>query len=837
MSDEISSDDIEIIQDFIQESHDMIEQLEPTIIELGDSCKGGACWEILDCSHSDCERHGKNLDFPCWLHMGFIAEGNKSCPYAESEQECLDCDAFKASNGDGETMNAIFRLFHSMKGSAGFLEMLQISTTAHAAENLLDLIRSGKIKMETEHVDLLCRACDFAKEALEYVESNYNDQGLETQANEVTSLLKKAIEVSQEKANKFEAEVTASDSGESEKIATNSDNDEENEDLLVEITPEMIAAFVQEADELLAGLEQGLLTWEETLDNEDIVAELFRNIHSFKGNCGFFQYAELERLSHLMETVLDSAKSGANIKDNNPVELLLKLVDVLKAGIADISNGGEGRIEKLDTHINSLRELLTKLEISPQTYEEEPRVGELLVEKGLVDTDTVAEALETQKKPVGEILVDMGSVTADQVQDVLSEQKVIKQKKEAKQPPKKTKKNNAQRQDIRVDLTKLDALINLIGELVIAENMVIHNPDLEGMELENFQKSGQHMGKIIRDLQEMAMIIRMLPVTGLFRRMIRLVHDISAKSGKKVDLQLYGEETEVDKTVIETITDPLVHLLRNSLDHGLESPEERLAAGKPEKGVINLSASHEEGEVWITIQDDGRGLSRDKLLEKAISKGMIQGDGSDMSDKAVFNLIFLAGFSTADKVTDISGRGVGMDVVRQNLEKIKGKIEISSRLGEGTKVILRIPLTLAIIEGMLIRVGDTKCILPLLAIREIFCPDPDTITVTPDGMELVNVRGEFFPILRMHGVINNQSALQNLQDGILVLVEHQDSRVCLFVNEILGQQQTVIKGLSSYLGEVSGASGCTILGNGEVCLILDVGSLTELVDSSEEKAA
>ena len=383
----------------------------------------------------------------------------------------------------------------------------------------------------------------------------------------------------------------------------------------------------------------------------------------------------------------------------------------------------------------------------------------------------------------------------------------------------------------------MDSLINLIGELVIAENMVVNNPDLAGLELENFGKASQHMSKIIRDLQEMAMVIRMIPVSGLFRRMIRLVHDLSAKGGKKVDLQLTGDETEVDKTVIETITDPLVHLLRNSLDHGLESPEDRLKNGKPEKGVLKLSARHEEGEVWITLEDDGWGIDRDKLLAKAISKGLVQGDGSDMSDKAVYSLIFAPGLSTAEKITDISGRGVGMDVVRKNLEKIKGKIDVNSAKGKGTKVTLRIPLTMAIIEGMLIRVGDARCILPLLSIREIFCPELDAVTVTPDGLELVKVRGEFFSVVRLAAVLNNQTGTNKLNEGVVVLVEHQDSKICLFIDEILGQQQTVIKGLSEYLGDARCVSGCTILGDGRVCLILDVGTLVEMEGKVIEEAS
>jgi two-component system chemotaxis sensor kinase CheA len=315
--------------------------------------------------------------------------------------------------------------------------------------------------------------------------------------------------------------------------------------------------------------------------------------------------------------------------------------------------------------------------------------------------------------------------------------------------------------------------------------------------------------------------------------MIRLVHDLANKSGKKIELKLFGEETEVDKTVIEMITDPLVHLLRNSMDHGLEPPAERRAAGKTEKGTIELSARHEEGEVWITIEDDGRGLNREKILSKAREKGMITGDGAELSDKMVYSLIFQPGFSTADRITDISGRGVGMDVVKQNLEKIKGRIDVLSRAGRGTSINLRIPLTLGIIDGMLIRSGRVKCIVPLLAVREIFCPEANLITVTPECGEIVRVRGSFLPILRLHEIIKIEPDSTLLEDGVLIILEHQENRVCLFVDEILGQQQTVIKGLPHYLGQVRAASGCTILGDGEVCIILDVGNLVTMKEPEE----
>jgi len=753
MTDDLSSDQIEIIVDFVQESQDMIEQLEPTIIELG-------------------------------------------------------------QDADPDTINAVFRLFHSMKGSAGFLEFNHITNVAHSAENLLDMVRSGNLELKPEHVNLLCEACDFSKEALEHVSGTYSDEAMAEQAAEMVEKLKNIMNQDTPDASESETEEDSETKGSAETPAQEQHTPEE-EDFTLDITDEMVERYIQEAEELLESAEEGLLEWEKDPSNTETLGMIFRNIHSFKGNSGFFGYVNLEKLSHNIENILDIIKNGGHFGTDNPYEVLLNAVDALKDSVSSLaSHGGKDHVEDLEHHINALQELPA------------PRLGELLVKQGIVNEEDVESVLSIQKKPIGEYLVEMGKASREDIEKTVQKQKP--EIKKAPQPERKTKTTPpSKRQDIRVDLTKLDSLINLIGEMVIAENMLIHNPDLDGMELENFSKAAQQMTKLVRELQEMAMVIRMIPVSGLFRRMIRLVHDLSAKAGKKVELKLFGEGTEVDKTVIETITDPLVHLLRNSMDHGLEPPEERLAAGKSETGTIKLSACHEEGEVWITIEDDGRGLNREKILAKAIQNGLIEGDGSDLPDKYVYNLIFQPGFSTAEKITDVSGRGVGMDVVKQNLEKIKGKIDVSSVPGQGSIMKLRIPLTLAIIDGMLVRVGDVHCIVPILAIKEAFRPEADGVTITPDNQELVRVREAFLPVVKLHELLEVEPDSHELIEGILIVLEHQDRYVCLQVDEIMGQQQTVIKGLSEYIGNVHGCSGCTILGNGDICLILDVGSLVE----------
>ncbi|MFT7519044.1 MAG: two-component system chemotaxis sensor kinase CheA, partial [Kiritimatiellia bacterium] len=379
---------------------------------------------------------------------------------------------------------------------------------------------------------------------------------------------------------------------------------------------------------------------------------------------------------------------------------------------------------------------------------------------------------------------------------------------------------------IRVDVEKLDELMNLVGELIIAERMVTHNDDLIGKELEAFNKAALQLNRITRSLQDVAMSTRLLPVRALFRRMMRLVRDVSLKQDKQIQLELVGEEIEVDKSVIEGLADPLVHLLRNSCDHGIESPQERVAAGKPATGVVRLEARHQGGEVWIIIEDDGKGLHRDAILKKAVEKGLVQGDTTRLKDHEVFALVFQPGFSTASAVTSISGRGVGMDVVKRNVEKLRGRVEITSAPKKGTRLTLRIPLTLAIVEGMLVRTGTMLCTIPLLAIRESVSGYKQAVTTLPDGADMFRFRGQFISILDLRDFYSIQCD-RPADGGTLVVVEDGERRIGLVVDELIGQRQTVIKALPGLLGRPRGLSGCSILSNGDISLILDVSTLMD----------
>ena len=381
---------------------------------------------------------------------------------------------------------------------------------------------------------------------------------------------------------------------------------------------------------------------------------------------------------------------------------------------------------------------------------------------------------------------------------------------------------------ISVNVSKLDKLMDLVSEMVIAEAMVVQNPDLKGLQLDNFQKAAWQMNKIIGEIQDMVMSIRMLPLTATFHKMHRIVRDMCKKLGKEVRLEVVGEETEVDKNIIEHISDPLMHLIRNSIDHGIEPPEDRQAAGKPREGVITLEAGNSGSDVLILVKDDGKGLYKDKILQKARVNALLPKPENEMSDKEIFSLIFLPGFSTKDSISEYSGRGVGLDVVTKNIEKVGGSVLVDSTEGRGTAITMKIPLTLAILDGMNVKVGNSCYTIPIISIKESFRPKGKDIVTDPDGNEMVMVRGRCYPVLRLHRHFGVKTEIAEFMKGIFVMVESEDKAFCLFADELLGQQQVVIKALPGYIRDskkIKGLAGCTLLGDGSISLILDVAGL------------
>lgn len=524
-----------------------------------------------------------------------------------------------------------------------------------------------------------------------------------------------------------------------------------------------------------------------------------------------------------------SAKPGENLGDTlvNAGRVTSEAIDEALSEQRAINKHkpiGELLVEQgktIPTHVN------TALEIQRENPEL-GKVGAILAEMGAVDPKDVHLALQQQQHlapgpKVGELLISSGNAEAKDVAQALRSQMNLQQSAVQQL-----------REAVKVDAARLDHLVDMIGELVIAESMVSQSMELKSIMPPELARSMAQLDKITRELQEMGTSLRMIPIRATFQKMARLVRDLARKSGKQVEFVTCGEDTELDKTVVDKIGDPLVHMVRNSVDHGIEaSAEERIRAGKPAVGRVELRAFHKGGSIYVEIQDDGQGLNREAILTKALDRGLVR-EGEMLSDRDVWNLIFEPGLSTATAVTDVSGRGVGMDVVKRNIEALRGQVEIHSEQGRGTVFSIRLPLTLAIIDGMVVRVGKERYIIPTLSIVMSIRPELRQLTTVVKRGEMVEIQGNLVPLFRLARLFSVESAGENIQEGIVVIVEDEGHRTGLLVDEILGEQQIVIKSLGETLQGTQGIAGGAIMPDGHVGLILDVGGLVKL--ASGEKA-
>lgn len=461
-------------------------------------------------------------------------------------------------------------------------------------------------------------------------------------------------------------------------------------------------------------------------------------------------------------------------------------------------------------------------------FEQTPFLSKLEVEE-LTGSENQIESLEVMQSEA--VHKEIGTVSQAEAMNTADSPDIeIADTKEPKLEEAKSIVQSQKESIMSVNANRIERIMDLLGEIVIAQSMVIENPDLVGLNLENFNKSARQLTKITSELQNEIMSIRMVTMSSAFYKMKRLVRDMSKKLDKKVKLTFVGEETEVDKKVIECITDPLMHMVRNAMDHGIETTEERKARFKSEEGHITLEARHEGKEVIVLVKDDGKGISKETILDKAEKNKLLVRPRDEYTDEEIYKLIFLPGFSTKEGVSEFSGRGVGMDVVVKNIEAIGGSVTLESAIGRGSTFIIRIPLTMAIIDGMHIRVGQTSYTLPTIAIQESFRPSVESIITGVDGSEMLVIRGECYPIIRLHEIYEVQAQTTELTEGVVIRIGTGEKQACLFVDEILGGQQVVIKPLPKYITKVkkiSGISGCTLLGDGSISLILDYEGIIE----------
>ena len=676
---------------------------------------------------------------------------------------------------DVEEINTIFRAAHSIKGGSATFDMDEIAGFTHVMETLLDQMRSHEREVTTAAVDLLLESVDCLREMIDAARDEEPID--EKRVND----LKKRLEIML--ANKEES------SGADAPAETESETK----------TP---------VDESSGGGKKGWII--DFYPQPDILKT---------GNEPYRLFDELRQLGEL--NVICTLNKIPDFKNFDPEQ------NYLGWRLQLITTVNEQRVREVFSWIEGDCDIA----ITPLIEEASEAPA------GKSESDAGA-SVEAQAAPAPQ--ADAGTETPEPAPKAETPAPAAPQATEAekpaapaaeaekpaaKKPAKAKKKPSGESGSIRVSIEKIDSLINLVGELIITQSMLSQFTDEFDMsQIESLRDGLSQLTRNSRELQETAMQIRMLPISSSFNRFPRLVRDMSSKLGKKVELVISGEGTELDKTVLEKIADPLVHLVRNSLDHGLEMPEKRRELGKPETGTIELKAYHEGGNIVIEVIDDGAGINKERVFKKAVENGIIAPD-EKLTDEEINNLIFEPGFSTAEVVSDISGRGVGMDVVRRNINELGGQIYIISEEGKGSTISIRLPLTLAIIDGQLVKVGTETYIIPMLSIDESLQINPKLIKKYKGKIDLYKLRDEYIPVLRLHKIFGLKTDVTNFEDGLLVVVEAERKRVGLFVDELQGQQQVVIKSLEKNFRKVDALSGATILGDGTVALIMDVASL------------
>ncbi len=588
---------------------------------------------------------------------------------------------------------------------------------------------------------------------------------------------------------------------------------------------EIMSEFIVECLDHISAAEASMLDLESNPDDNELINTIFRAFHTIKGTSGFLGLDHIQKLAHFGENLLDRAREGEIQITGGYADLALKSGDTLRTMIETLNGVEPGDKLTIPENYADLMEQLSDPEghgIGSEGATENMRLGEILVGKGLAEREEIEEATKDQgERKIGEVLVEKKIVNASDVAKALRTQKQLQGK-----PATST--------SIRVGTEKLDNLINMVGELVIAQSMVAQDPDVDGSDMPRLTRNIAHADKIIRELQDLTMSLRMVPLKSLFQKMTRLVRDLARKAGKDVQFVTEGEDTEIDRNMVEMLNDPLVHMIRNSVDHGIELTDKRRESGKNPTGTVKLRAYHSAGSVVIELTDDGKGLDKDRILAKAHERNLIE-PGKELTESETFGLIFQAGFSTAEKITDVSGRGVGMDVVRKGIESLHGRIDVASKSGEGSTFTMKLPLTMAITDAMLLSVGSEHYLLPTVSIEQSFRPAAGSISTVAGQGEMVMLRGNLLPIFRLHELFGVADAVTEPYKALLISVESEGQHFALMVDELLGQQQVVIKTLGESIGQITGVSGGSILGDGKVGLILDATSLLQLATKNREK--
>jgi two-component system chemotaxis sensor kinase CheA len=602
-----------------------------------------------------------------------------------------------------------------------------------------------------------------------------------------------------------------------------------------EADPTLVGDFVAESLDLIASIEAALLKLESEPENSEAVNTAFRAIHTIKGTSAFLGLDSISAFTHRAESFFSRIRDKEIFCSGGYADLALRSVDMLKDLVKMIQNALGGEPIVTPDGLGDLMALLAAPEaagISEDNFDEssEPaemqsRLGDILVAQGKADREEIEAAATGQgDQPIGLAIVRSGTASLAEVGRALRKQRRLL----ATEPTAES--------SVRVRTDRLDRLIEMVGELVIGHSMVAQDETVNSRTHPELHRKVNHTGKIVRQMQDLCMSIRMVPLKATVLKIARLVRDLSHRRNVMINFIPVGENTEIDRNMVDLINDPLVHLVRNAVDHGIEPPEERERNGKPRTSALVLRAFHSGGNVVVEISDDGKGLDRAKIVEKAIAKGLIQSD-ENMSDREIINLIFQPGFSTAEKVTDVSGRGVGLDVVKKAVETLRGRIDVSSEFGKGCTFSLCLPLTMAITEGMLVKVGNQRYILPTVNIDMSFRPDGHALSTIAGRGETVIFKDKLLPIFRLHRLFNIEGAVEDPTRGLLIIIGEGNQRCALLVDELVGQQQVVAKSLGNGIGKVQGISSGAILGDGRVGLILDPQEIAALARQTSDPGA
>lgn len=584
--------------------------------------------------------------------------------------------------------------------------------------------------------------------------------------------------------------------------------------------PELMVDFVMESGEHFTTIEEQMLLLEKEPEAEGSIHAVFRAFHTIKGLAGFLELHGVRNVAHEVETLLDKVRNRKLEITPKIVDLILESTDYLKDEVAAIHAASNGLpISAIRSNEPILAALTRVLAAADLEGKSEAGIRGSAAKTPFISSNSAESEMQRESASARPLIAE------------LEEKKLAAIATPLASPPEVPEhevqfieRRKADKGSIRVETAKLDQLMDMVGEMVIAQTILSHNPAVKAARDARLEGDLSQLTRITGEVQRCAMIMRMTPISGLFQKTARLVRDLARRAGKNVVFEMSGEQTELDKTIAEELSDPLLHMVRNALDHGIEGPAERIAAGKNPEAQLRLFAQHQAGQIVVGISDDGRGLDPGKIFKKAVERGLVKAD-ANLSDKEIYQLIFEPGFSTAEKITDISGRGVGMDVVRKHVEKLRGRIEITSSINKGTTFYLHLPLTLAVIEGLVVLVGSSRYIIPIFSIQELMRPTAELLFTVKGRDEMVLIRGELLPMIRLHSRLGITPNTLNPCDGLLIIAESGTKRFALFVDDLMGRQEVVIKSLGDTFKQNTSLAGCAVLGDGRVGLILDMAGL------------